>query len=141
MDSKIILKIAAGIVAGGLILFIARIAIVGAGMSFMYDKTTETMQGITSNSIRQSQEIKDRAANEARMKVQARLAEFQRQQEQARMETQKEQAFFEWYKAPKGCEHWDSDTEMVRCTNDSMRARKEFDQVWVGGKVESKATL
>lgn len=141
MDSRLILKIAGGIVLGGLLLFIARAVIVGAGLSYVHDKATESLERITTNAIQQSQAIKDRAATEARAKEEQQLAQMREQQEKARREHEMEQAFFEWYKVPAGCEHWDSNTVMVRCTNHSMKARKEFEQLWAEGRIQSSATL
>lgn len=141
MDSKLILKIAGGILLGGALLFIARVAIVGAGFTYMHDKASETLHQISTNAAQQSQAVKDRAAAEARVKEEQRLAQLREQEDQSRREQEKEQAFFDWYKAPAGCEHWDSDAEMVRCTNHSIRARREFEQLWVDGAITSRTTL
>lgn len=141
MDSKLILKIAGGIVLGGALLFIARVAIVGTGLTYIHDKASETIHQISTNAIQQSQAVKDRAAAEVRAKEEQRLAQLREQEDQARREQEKEQAFFDWYKAPAGCEHWDSDAEMVRCTNHGIRARREFEQVWAKRSTGPRAAL
>ncbi len=50
-----------------------------------------------------------------------RLARMTRDREQAF-----ERAFVESYVAPKGCDNWRSDPDMVECVNQRMRAKAGY---------------
>ncbi len=71
---------------------------------------------------------------------QTRQQEAKQQQaaEEARKQAlaqQKEAAWFKWYKEPEGCQAFQSDKHMVECINHKMRSKKEFEALWVQGKI------
>ena len=50
----------------------------------------------------------------------------QREAAHARREREFERAFIAQYEVPDGCDSWDSQAQMVECTNQRIRARREF---------------
>ena len=50
----------------------------------------------------------------------------QREAAHARREREFERAFIAQYEVPDGCDNWDSQAQMVECTNHRIRARREF---------------
>ena len=42
-----------------------------------------------------------------------------------------ENAFIKQYTPPLGCENWQSDSHMVRCTNHKINAKKDFQQEFI----------
>lgn len=50
----------------------------------------------------------------------------QREAAEARRERAFERAFIAQYEVPDGCDSWDSEAQMVECTNHRIRARREF---------------
>ncbi|WP_029681086.1 hypothetical protein [Thioalkalivibrio sp. AKL19] len=50
----------------------------------------------------------------------------QREAAEARTERAFERAFIAQYEVPAGCDSWDSEAQMVECTNHRIRARREF---------------
>jgi hypothetical protein len=55
------------------------------------------------------------------------------------IQLQKDQAWESWYKEPEGCDHWETDRDMVECADYKIKAKDEFEQLWVEGKfVEGK---
>lgn len=42
-----------------------------------------------------------------------------------------ENAFLKQYTPPVGCENWENDSHMVRCTNHQIKAKQEFKQEFI----------
>ena len=67
-------------------------------------------------------------SQQERLQQQHRREEAARQREaaEARRERAFERAFIAQYEVPAGCDSWDSEAQMVECTNHRIRARREF---------------
>ncbi|WP_018649536.1 MULTISPECIES: hypothetical protein [unclassified Thioalkalivibrio] len=67
-------------------------------------------------------------SQQERLEQQQRREEAIRQREaaEARRERAFERAFIAQYEVPEGCDSWDSEAQMVKCTNHRIRARREF---------------
>ncbi|OED50710.1 hypothetical protein ACH42_00775 [Endozoicomonas sp. (ex Bugula neritina AB1)] len=64
-----------------------------------------------------------------------RLLEHKRLQQQAKIE--KDKAFNLWYHPPWECEGRRANDNMVECVNSRKKAKKEFEKLWVEGKIFS----
>lgn len=51
----------------------------------------------------------------------------------------KEKAWLAWYREKEGCNNWKDKQHMVDCGNHKIRARREFEKLWVAGKITGKA--
>ncbi|WP_051075147.1 MULTISPECIES: hypothetical protein [Thioalkalivibrio] len=65
----------------------------------------------------------------------------QREAQQARRERAFERAFVEQYEVPEGCDSWDSQAQMVECTNHRIRARQEFRAEFFGESTPNQILL
>lgn len=65
----------------------------------------------------------------------------QREAKQARRERAFERAFVAQYEVPEGCESWDSQAQMVECTNHRIRARQEFRADFFGKSAPNQLLL
>jgi hypothetical protein len=51
-------------------------------------------------------------------------------------EQRRQAAWNSYYKPMRGCDAWQSNSEMVECVNHQIRARREFDQKWASGELD-----
>ncbi|MNG32139.1 hypothetical protein D3C84_1180800 [compost metagenome] len=51
----------------------------------------------------------------------------------AESQRQHDAAWERYYRAPRGCDNWQSDSHMVECQNHQLRAKREFEQKWAAG--------
>ncbi len=105
-------------------------------MDHLNDTVTTAITHMTEDSLRRNEERLQKNQKSIESASRGKLYRETAMRDQARIEHEKDLAFFSWYKAPEGCDQWESDREMVECTNNSMRARRDFEKLWVEGKIE-----
>ncbi|MCP1651560.1 hypothetical protein [Pseudomonas nitroreducens] len=57
----------------------------------------------------------------------------------AESQRQHDAAWGKLYQAPRGCDNWKTDQQMVECQNHKLRAKREFEQKWAAGELRTDA--
>lgn len=57
----------------------------------------------------------------------------------AESQRQHDAAWDKFYQAPRGCDNWKTDQQMVECQNHKLRAKRDFEQQWAAGKLKTDA--
>ncbi|EIK94020.1 hypothetical protein PMM47T1_24039 [Pseudomonas sp. M47T1] len=128
------------------ILSVLVIPVVGYYAVSQIMQTAFTQQIATIQAVnQQAQEQQQRSIEVARQQkvAAARAAQAANEQyiEEARRrgaaEQAKTQAWYASYQAPKGCNNWKTDTQMVACVEQENAAKQEFDRKWDAGLKET----
>ena len=122
----IVIKVALGLILGYVVIFSANIALT----KYAFDQVTESTNKIFQQQQVELKQQQQKRLNEKRYKEELAQLEIQKKQQEQRLAITKDEAWFKWYKEPKGCNSWKSDDHMVKCTNHKMRAKKQFNKIW-----------
>jgi hypothetical protein len=125
-------KIFAAIVASTIFLFVLRIAFI----NYAINKVTESSREILAAQQAMLEHQRLDQAEFYRRKEELKYQEALIQAKARELALNKEQAWARWYKNPEGCDSWQTDHGMVFCTNEKIRAKKEFDKLWLQGLIK-----
>jgi hypothetical protein len=141
-----VLQLAAGIVLGFTTLFFLRTALI----SYAIKQEMKHMQTAIAHQEErfelerrmqiQTEKVKKELDRKSKLEAdrtrrQAQQLEAQRQRRAQKLAWEKEKAWFKWYKEPPGCSSWEEQSDMVRCTNDKMRKKQQFERLWQQGLI------
>lgn len=117
-----VIKLMIGLVATGVLLFLARAAMIHYFVQAEVEEFNHTLQSFA---------VKDAQAVEMSRQHQLQIErERARQAEEAERFYQKELAWEKFYKRSKVCETPPTTADLIECGNEYMRARKRFEIVW-----------
>ncbi|GBL57763.1 hypothetical protein SAMN05216577_104128 [Pseudomonas citronellolis] len=85
----------------------------------------QVRQTMSEEEARRQSAVEQQRANEAW------AAQIERQRE-------KDAAWQDFYKEPRGCSNWQTDQQMVECQNQKLRAKREFERKWKAGEIAGK---
>jgi ABC-type phosphate transport system auxiliary subunit len=129
---KLVLKIAAGILLAGFILFLLRLLILGAAITSIHNAADDALK-------RQKQliaERQERAKEEERIKLERELQAAAQARLEAERTSLKNQAWSKYYQDPEECLVFQSDAHMVKCVDHKKKARREFERLYEQGKIQ-----
>ena len=145
-DGTLIWKIAAGVAIGIIVAAVTLYAVERYRMQVAIDEGLRAFkqitQGVSESAARADRERKRQEAEQDARAQDARLrqAEQQRAVEVARREAldaaaRKERAWAKFYKKPPNCEGDPNSEQMVNCANQFIRAKRQFEDAYVAGKL------
>ena len=125
-----IIKITIGVFLALLLIFFVRVAYV----NYVMKEMTESITEITNNQKERSMQLLRQ--QQAKIEAQKRKTILEQQEKQRKIALAKELgrkkdlAWFKYYKEPKECMSYESDQNMVECSNKRIRAKRVFEKLW-----------
>lgn len=122
-----------GVLITCVVMYYARVAAIEYMAERQIERTQAAMAKIQEQAARQQQQLRptpppSRPVDQYVAQVMKAAAESQRQHDAA---------WDKFYQAPRGCDNWKTDQQMVECQNHKLRAKREFEQKWGAGEVVS----
>jgi IS5 family transposase len=122
-----------GVLITCVVMYYARVAAIEYMAERQIERTQAAMAKIQEQAARQQQQLRTaplptHQADQYDAQVMRAAAESQRQHEEA---------WERFYQAPRGCDNWKTDQQMVECQNHKLRAKREFEQKWAAGELSA----
>lgn len=123
---KITLSVTLGLITAGAVYMGPAMA----GISFFYNKTTESLTTITKQSQDTQLKIEAERTKQRQLELQAEHERQTAAELQARLANEKEDAWKKFYTNPKECSDYSNNKVMIECGNHYIRTRKQFETDW-----------
>lgn len=118
-----------GVLITCVVMYYARVAAIEYIAERQIERAQAAMAKIQEQAARQQQQLRptpppSHQVDQYDAQVMKAAAESQRQHDAA---------WEKFYQAPRGCDNWKTDQQMVECQNHKLRAKREFEQKWSSG--------
>ncbi|WP_430317845.1 hypothetical protein [Pseudomonas nitroreducens] len=120
-----------GVLITCVVMYYARVAAIEYMAERQIERAQAAMAKLQEQAARQQQQLRPTPPAPRQVdQVMKAAAESQRQHDAA---------WDKFYQAPRGCDNWKTDQQMVECQNHKLRAKRDFEQQWAAGKLGSDA--
>ncbi|MOA05070.1 hypothetical protein D3C78_1246510 [compost metagenome] len=121
-----------GTIVTGLIMYYGRLAIIENMSQRQVAHAQAALQQLQQQNTQRQHQL------QSSQRAQRQQDDYDAQVMKAAAESQRQHdaAWEAFYKQPRGCDNWQSDSHMVECQNDRLRAKREFEQKWAAGQID-----
>lgn len=132
-----VIKLMIGLAATGLLLFLARAAMIHYFVQAEVEEFNHTLQSFAVTNAQAVEMSRQHQLQIERERTRQKALELQKMREESRLQAeeaerfyQKELAWEKFYKRSKVCETPPTTADLIECGNEYMRARKRFEIAW-----------